>query len=58
MLQAANIIISEEKGTFSFIFTSSKASRTERFLSLVGQIKSQHSCEKGQFQKRCTKVSS
>jgi hypothetical protein len=43
MLQAARIIISEEKGIFSFILTSAKASRTDRFLSLVGQMKSQHS---------------
>jgi hypothetical protein len=47
MLQAAKIIISEEKGTFNFVFTSAKASRTDKFLSLVGKIKSQHSCEKG-----------
>jgi hypothetical protein len=40
---AARIIISEEKGTFSFILTSAKASRTDRFLSLVGQMMSQHS---------------
>jgi hypothetical protein len=35
MLQDAKIIISEEKGTFIFILTLAKASRTDRFLSLV-----------------------
>jgi hypothetical protein len=46
------------EGTLSLYLMSSKASSTEKFLCLWGQIKSQQLLAKGHAHKRCTSVSS
>jgi len=50
MDQAAVMMISMEKGTFSFCFISAKASRIEEFVLLFGQMKSQQDAAKGKDQ--------
>ena len=57
MDQAAMMMISMEKGTFSLFFISPTTSRIEEFVLLFGQMKSQQDAAEGQDQNKLWRVS-